>query len=59
VVYFRFYPVQIRQGFLFGLSQPQANDWLHRLTPILNAGLRLPSTRTVHRFSICTLIFTR
>lgn len=39
LVYFRFYPVQILQGFLFGLSQPQANDWIHRLTPILNAAL--------------------
>lgn len=39
LVYFRFYPVQILQGFLFGLSQPQASDWIHRLTPILNAAL--------------------
>ena len=39
LVYFRFYPVQVLQGFLFGLSQPQANDWVHRLTPILNAAL--------------------
>lgn len=39
LVYFRFYPVQVLQGFLFGLSQPQANDWIHRLTPILNEAL--------------------
>jgi hypothetical protein len=39
LVYFRFYPVQVLQGFLFGLSQAQANDWIHRLTPILNAAL--------------------
>lgn len=39
LVYFRFYPVQVLQGFLFGMSQPQANDWVHRLTPILNAAL--------------------
>lgn len=39
LVYFRFYPVQVLQGFLFGLSQPQANDWIHRLTPILNMAL--------------------
>ena len=39
LVYFRFYPVQVLQGFLFGLSQPQASDWIHRLTPILNAAL--------------------
>ena len=39
LVYFRFYPVQILQGYLFGLSQPQANAWIHRLTPVLNAAL--------------------
>jgi len=39
LVYFRFYPVQVLQGFLFGLSQPQASDWIHRLTPILNLAL--------------------
>lgn len=39
LVYFRFYPVQVLQGYLFGLSQPQANDWIHRLTLILNEAL--------------------
>lgn len=39
LVYFRHYPVQVLQGLLFGMSQPQANDWIHRLTPILNAAL--------------------
>lgn len=37
--YFRHYPMQSLQGFLFNMSQPQANDWIHRLTPILNATL--------------------
>jgi hypothetical protein len=37
--YFRYYPMQTLQGFLFNMSQPQANDWIHRLTPILNAAL--------------------
>jgi len=50
LVYFRFYPVQILQGFLFGLSQPQANAWIHRLTPLLNKALgyeqQLPARRT-------------
>lgn len=50
LVYFRFYPVQVLQGFLFDLSQPQANDWIHRLTPILNDALgseqQLPARRT-------------
>ena len=49
LVYFRFYPVQILQGYLFGLSQPQANDWIHRLSPILNQALgiqqQLPARR--------------
>ncbi len=39
LVYFRIYPVQMVQGFLFGMGQPQANDWIHRLTPILNQAL--------------------
>jgi len=50
LVYFRFYPVQVLHGFLFGLSQPQANDWIHRLTPLLNKALgyeqQLPARRT-------------
>lgn len=37
--YFRHYPMQILQGFLFNMSQPQANEWIHRLTPILNETL--------------------
>ena len=49
LVYFRLYPVQVLQGFLFDLSQPQANDWIHRLTPVLNEALgyeqQLPARR--------------
>jgi hypothetical protein len=37
--YFRVYPTQILQGYLFDLGQPQANEWIHRLTPILNQAL--------------------
>lgn len=37
--YFRLYPVQMLQGYLFGMGQPQANEWIHRLTPILNQAL--------------------
>jgi len=37
--YFKLYPLQVAQGFFFGLSQPQANYWIHRLTPVLNAAL--------------------
>lgn len=47
--YFRLYPVQVLQGYLFGLGQPQANEWIHRLTPVLNAALgyekQLPARR--------------
>lgn len=37
--YFKFYPTQEVLGFLFDLGQPQANEWIHRLTPLLNAAL--------------------
>jgi len=37
--YFRLYPIQVLQGFLFGMGQPQANEWIHFLTPILNQAL--------------------
>jgi DDE superfamily endonuclease/Helix-turn-helix of DDE superfamily endonuclease len=39
LVYFRLYPTQEVQGFLFGLSQAQANVWIYRLSPILNQAL--------------------
>jgi hypothetical protein len=37
--YFKFYPVQEVQGYLFEMGQSQAWDWIHRLTPILNQAL--------------------
>jgi len=50
LVYFRFYPVQVLQGFLFGMGQPQANEWIHRLSPVLASALgakqQLPARRT-------------
>jgi hypothetical protein len=39
LVYFRLYPTQDVQGFLFDLGQPQANEWVHKLTRILNQAL--------------------
>lgn len=39
LLYFRLYPTQEVLGFLFGFGQPQANYWVHWLTPILNAAL--------------------
>jgi hypothetical protein len=37
--YFKFYPVQVVQGYFFGLGQPQANEWIQRLTPVLHEAL--------------------
>jgi hypothetical protein len=45
--YFRHYPTQEVLAFLFGFSQGQACDWIHRLTPLvqqaLGHGLHLPA----------------
>ena len=37
--YFKVYPVQEVQGYVFGMGQTQAGEWVHRLTPILNQAL--------------------
>jgi len=37
--YFRLYPVQLAQGFFFGMGQPQANAWIHRLSSVVQAAL--------------------
>jgi hypothetical protein len=39
LVYFRLYPTQVVQGYLFGMGQAQANEWVHRLSRILNQAL--------------------
>ena len=39
LVYYRLYPTQVVQGYLFDLSQAQANEWIHRLGPVLNKAL--------------------
>lgn len=39
LVYQKTYPLQTFQGLQFGLSQTQANVWIHRLLPILNQAL--------------------
>ena len=39
LVYFRLYRTQDVQGFLFDPGQPQANEWVHKLTGILNQAL--------------------
>jgi hypothetical protein len=39
LVYQKSYPVQSIMGELFGISQPQANEWIHRLLPVLKQAL--------------------
>lgn len=40
LVYFKVYPLQEVQATLFGMSQSQANEWIHRLTEVLQATLQ-------------------
>lgn len=35
LIYQKTYPLQTAHGLQFGLSQPQTNDWLQRLQPVL------------------------
>jgi hypothetical protein len=48
--YFKIYPIQQVQGYLFGMGQSQASEWIYRLTPILNQALgyekQLPARKT-------------
>lgn len=37
--YFKTYPLQEVIGYLFGMSQSQANEWIHRLTQVLYKAL--------------------
>ena len=39
LVYFRLYPTQEVQGFLLGVGQPQAHEWVHKLTGVLHQAL--------------------
>jgi hypothetical protein len=39
LVYLKTYPLQVVLGELFGLSQSQANHWIHRLLPALRSAL--------------------
>jgi hypothetical protein len=39
LMYFRLYPTQEVQGFLFGMGQPQAHEWVHKLSGVLNQAL--------------------
>lgn len=52
LMYFKVYPLQEVQGLFFGLSQAQANEWIHRLTPVLRQALgyekQLPQRQPRH-----------
>ncbi len=37
--YYKFYPTQEVQGFFFGFGKAQANEWIKRLTPVVNQAL--------------------
>jgi len=39
LVYEKTYPLQTMLGLQFGISQGRANEWIHRLTPVLQAAL--------------------
>lgn len=39
LVYIRLYPIQLLQGFWFGIDESVANRWIHRLTPLLEKSL--------------------
>jgi hypothetical protein len=39
LVYQKTYPLQTMQGLHFEMSQPQANEWIHRLLPVLQMAL--------------------
>jgi hypothetical protein len=49
--YFKVYPLQAAQAFFFSMSQAQACEWIHRLTPVLNQALgfekHLPARKAV------------
>jgi hypothetical protein len=55
LVYFRLYPTQAVQGFLFSMGQPQAHAWVHKLSAVLNTALgyekQLPE-REPHRLEV-------
>jgi hypothetical protein len=38
--YFKTYPIQEILGYLFGMDQSQANEWIYKLTPVLHEALK-------------------
>lgn len=39
LMYFKLYPIQEAMAFIWGMSQTQVCDWIHRLTPVLQTAL--------------------
>lgn len=39
LIYVRIYPLQFIQGFLFDMAESRANEWIHRLLPLLEKAL--------------------
>jgi hypothetical protein len=39
LIYFKVYPLQEVLAFLFGMSQGRANEWIYKLSPLLEAAL--------------------
>lgn len=39
LLYLKAYPLQVVMGELFGMNQSAANQWIHRLLPVLRAAL--------------------
>ena len=56
--YFKTYPLQEVMGYLFGMSQSQANEWIHRLTQVLYKALKqdryLPQRRSQGLLALLT-----
>lgn len=56
--YYRQYPTQEVQGFLFSMSQAQANEWIHRLSGLLKQALgyelQLPERRGANLEKVLT-----
>lgn len=54
LVYLKAYPLQVVMGELFGMNQSAANQWIHRLLPVLQAALTTLGVRPErdgHRFA--------
>jgi hypothetical protein len=54
LVYLKAYPLQVVMGELFGINQSAANQWIHRLLPVLRDALKASGVmpeRAGHKFA--------